>query len=139
MEETFNYDDGSTRATITVCTSTVLNGIKHDMLIQSMFDELGPMTNEYEDKEKMAIRIAKMNIWPACYAGSSSISIETKKADKRSVWKPLELNSDTFMQLPEILSEKWISVVFKLNPHWNPNKIELPEEEEKKASVPSSG
>ena len=137
MKEIIEYRDDEFKATITVVSATVLTGIKHDMTINEMFTKLGQANADMQPDE-MAERVAKITVWPACYCASQEINIE-HKSGKKVAWKPYKLNDETFMQLPEQLTNEWLKLVFKLNPHWNPNELPDEEEEEKKAPKPSSG
>ena len=119
MKEIFEYKSEEYKAKIVCETATLLMGMKREFLIAEGY-------KDFPEKEKMsdtasAEIIVKLSVWPACQAGSTDIDIKKRvgSGEKKS-WKPVILTIDSFMQLPEALTNGWIEVVFKLNPHWTP-------------------
>ena len=140
MEETFIYNDGTYKAKGTCVTSTVLVGLKRELLVSEAYNELKDKVGSTDnDPEQSAIRIAKLSLWPACQAGTKNIEIKVKAKrspdSEKPEWKIVPVNFDKFLTLPEALTNKWINCIFKLNPHWEPGYEEkvTPEEDEKKA------
>jgi len=139
MEETFIYNDGTYKAKGVCVTASVLTGLKREMLVSEAYSQIKDDKVDPDDVEQSATRIAKLSMWPACKAGTKSVEVKVKAKrspnSEKPEWKIVPLNFDKFITLPEALVAKWVTCVFKLNPHWAPGYEEkvTAEDDEKKA------
>lgn len=107
-------------AHLEVHAATTKSGMKRGQLSASAKDETEPL-----------LWYARRFMYPDCLACTSG----------ELNGKPVaELTFEEYMELPDQLTEAWLAAVYEVNPHWAPQLPESnAEQEEKKASPPSSG
>ena len=131
MKETFKYKDEEYKAEITCQSATVLIGMDRDLMIAEGYDNL-EKENKIDGRNWASLRVLLLSLWPSCKAGSASVDIKKKKmVGEKIQWEKVSLTYNNFINFPEALTNKWLSVIFRLNPHWAPGYEESESEEDK--------
>ena len=88
---------------ITVRRATVMDGLKRGAMVNQALE------NPQEDPLKQTAAVV---LYPACTAVS-----EVEKDGE-----PVQMDFETFLQLPETLVDAWMEAVRAVNPHWFPEE-----------------
>ncbi|HEY4693020.1 MAG TPA: hypothetical protein VIH16_06250 [Bellilinea sp.] len=102
---------------VTVSEATGLMGMRRQILRNEAFQpdaaDAKKMVPVYEDE---AMQVLRLISYPDCAASLVS-----------STGLPTPLTFEDFIELPDVLLERWATATYELNPHW----LELPSDEKK--------
>jgi hypothetical protein len=104
------YDDGETRAALTVRASTMRIETKHAYLLEQA------RRQPVEDPVEAIMQYYAVPDFLACTDGTITIGDKTYAVE--NVREPLPLA--VFADLPKRLADDWNKAVYELNPHWLP-------------------
>lgn len=114
MQKTLEYDLEEQQIRLTIMRATALIGMQRSIQIMRGMDEVKENPDE-------AVRVLRTVTYPDLI--SCTVAAEGLE------WP---ITFEAFLQLPDELVGKWETVVYEVNPHWNPAGTAV-EEQEKKA------